>query len=126
VAKATIGFGVALILLGLGAYFGSGRESMTAMIPAFFGVAIAVCGGVALRPAARRPAIIAAAVVGALGFIGSLSRILPKVVRGEEIEMGLAIGAQLVMAVITAAFVGMCVWWFLQGRRAGGAEKTPV
>lgn len=122
-ARATIGFGVALIILGLGAYFGSGRASATALIPAFFGVAIALCGGGAMRPEWRLPAIVAAAVVGALGFVGSLSRILPKVVGGEAIDFNLAVGAQIAMSVITAVFVGVCVWWLLKGRRSGLAGR---
>src|SRR6202011_4915695 len=32
-----VGFGVALIILGVGSYLGTDRVSITAMIPAFFG-----------------------------------------------------------------------------------------
>src|SRR5690606_16578052 len=63
---ATIGFGLAMIALGVIAYFASGQESWTALIPAIFGVVLAICGGIALkRP---MPGVIAAVVVAALGL----------------------------------------------------------
>ena len=40
----TIGFGVLLILLGVGSYIGTGMTSLTALIPAFFGVAYLYLG----------------------------------------------------------------------------------
>ena len=39
-AKTVIAFGIFLILVGVGAYFGSGTKSITALIPAFFGLPI--------------------------------------------------------------------------------------
>lgn len=40
----TIGFGILLILLGVGSYMTTATSSFTALIPAFFGVAISVLG----------------------------------------------------------------------------------
>ena len=48
-ASVTIGLAVLLLLLGVGGYFGSGRVSKTALIPAFFGVPILALGLAALR-----------------------------------------------------------------------------
>ena len=48
-AKITIGIGFVLIALGVGGYFGTGRESWTALIPAFFGLPLALLGVVALK-----------------------------------------------------------------------------
>src|SRR5690606_41366867 len=87
---ATIGFGLALIVLGVGAYLGSGRESATALIPAFFGLALAICGGLAFKW--PKPGVIAAMVVAALGLVGSLSRIVPALVGGEGFTLNLATG----------------------------------
>ena len=41
-AKTTIIFGVLLVLLGLGSYFGTGRTSLTALIPAGFGLILLI------------------------------------------------------------------------------------
>ncbi len=54
-AKVCIVFGIVLCLLGLGGYFGTGRESVTALIPALFGLPgflEYVQGGEVERPAA--------------------------------------------------------------------------
>ena len=46
-----------LIGLGLGGYFGTGMNSWTALIPAFFGIAIALLGALALKDAYRMHAM---------------------------------------------------------------------
>ncbi len=48
-ANVTIGLGIVLLALGLGSYFGSGRTSVTALIPAFFGLPLLVLGWLALN-----------------------------------------------------------------------------
>jgi hypothetical protein len=119
-ARIVITFGFVLILLGAGAYIASGMASVTALIPAFFGAAIAVIGGVATRPAWTRGAVMAAAVTGALGAAGSLSRIVPKLARGEAVSLDLAAGAQIAMALLSLALVVVCAAWLLKGRRPAG------
>src|SRR5690606_8963672 len=100
---ATLGFGVGLIALGVAAYLGSGRESWTAMIPAIFGVGLAICGGVALKW--PKPGVIAAMVVAALGLVGSLGRIVPALAGGEGFTLSLATGVQLTMAIVMGIFL---------------------
>jgi hypothetical protein len=117
---ATIGFGVALIILGVGAYLGSGRESATALIPAFFGVALAICGGLALKW--PKPGVIAAMVVAALGLLGSLWRIVRTLLAGEGFTLNLATGAQLAMAVVTAVFLVVGARW-IWGLQKGNGEQ---
>ncbi len=51
--RITILTGVVLIMLGLAGYFGTRRESITAMIPAFVGLPLRGLGLLALKPAAR-------------------------------------------------------------------------
>jgi hypothetical protein len=48
-AKTAITFGIILTLLGLIAYFGISSESITALIPAFFGVPVIILGWLALN-----------------------------------------------------------------------------
>lgn len=107
--RLAVGFGAVLVLLGIGAYIASGAASMTSMIPAFFGVPIAACGFVAMNPARAKPAGIAAIVIATLGVMGSLSRIVPALVRGESIDFGLATIVQLAFAAIAGAFVVLAV-----------------
>jgi hypothetical protein len=48
-----LGIGLALVVIGLVAYVGSGTASVTALVPSFLGVILAALGGFAMaRPAA--------------------------------------------------------------------------
>jgi hypothetical protein len=107
VAYVTIGLGALLILLGLGGYFGSGRVSKTALIPAFFGVPILALGLAALRADWHDYALYAAIALAVLGFLGS-GRGLPGLVRllsGKEVKRPAAAIAQSVMALLCLAYV---------------------
>lgn len=104
-AGATIGFGLTLVVLGVAAYFAGGRESVTAMIPAFLGVPIAACGFIALRMTRERPALLVAGALGALGVVGALGRIVSTIASGDSVDWNLAALTQVVMAVVCAALV---------------------
>ncbi|HRK32670.1 MAG TPA: hypothetical protein PLD59_16520 [Tepidisphaeraceae bacterium] len=75
-AKVTIGFSAALILLGVGAYLATGMRSFTALIPAFAGILLLVCGLVALKPALRKHAMHGAVLIAILGFAGSVPGVM--------------------------------------------------
>lgn len=119
-AGTTIGFGVLLIVLGLGGYFGTGGESVTALIPAFFGIVLTIAGLVARREAWRKHAMHVAVVVGLLGFLGSARGLLqlPALLGSGGVERPAAVAAQSAMAALMAVFVGLCVKSFVGARRA--------
>ena len=121
-ARITIGFGIVLIILGVGSYFGTGRESITAMIPAFFGVPLLILGVLALKPAARKIAMHIAVVLGLLGIAGTVRGLLqlPAVVTGGEVERPAAVVVQSVMALLCLVFVVLCVRSFIHARRSTG------
>ena len=48
-ARLTVAFGAALILIGVITYFATGQESVTALIPAFIGGPVLLAGLVSLR-----------------------------------------------------------------------------
>jgi len=122
VAKVAIGFGVILIILGLGGYFLTGSQSWTAMIPAFFGAVLAVLGAIALDPAKRKHAMHAAAALGLVGFAGAVPGVIKafKWLGGAEPARPAAVISQSIMAVLMLAFVVMCVQSFIAARRARG------
>jgi len=118
-ANKTIGIGVALILLGLIGYFATGAVSVTALIPAFFGIVLALLGWLARDDKRRKLVMHIAVVVGLLGFAGSVSGI-PKLIRmlgGAEIARPAAAVSQSVMAALTGLFVVLCVKSFIDARR---------
>lgn len=119
-ANTTISFGVILIVLGIGGYFGSGMASPTALIPAAIGLLLLICGVVARDPNRRKHAMHFAAMVGLLGFFGSARGLakLGAVLAGQPVERQNAVIAQSVMALLMLVFTGLCVRSFIIARRS--------
>jgi hypothetical protein len=122
-ANVTIGFGLALTALGLGGYLGTGRTSLTALIPLAFGLLLVICGALARREAWRKHAMHAAAVLGLLGFLGPL-RVLPQMLAlagGGAVPHRAAVLDQLAMMVLCGIFLALCIRSFVAARRARAA-----
>ena len=124
-AKITIGLGFVLIALGLGSYFSTGRASVTALIPAFFGLPLLLLGLVALNERMRKTAIHIAVVIGLLGFAGTVSGLmkLPVLLTGGELARPAAVAVQAAMAIVCFVFVLLWVWSFIKARRASAAQR---
>jgi hypothetical protein len=120
-AATTITFGGLLIALGLAGWVATGQQSPTALIPAAFGLLLAVLGYLARKENLRKHAMHGAAMVGLLGFLGSARGLagLPAFLSGEA-ERPAAVVSQAVMAAACLVFVGLCVRSFVAARRARG------
>jgi hypothetical protein len=107
-----------LIILGILGYLAAEpeRRSVTALIPAFTGALLMICGVVAMKPSSRMHAMHAAATIGLLGFLFPAGRVVMKAIRGEA-PSGLALFSQLGMALLCLAFVLLCVRSFIAARR---------
>jgi FtsH-binding integral membrane protein len=118
--KVTIGFGAALVVLGLVGYFGSGAESVTALIPTFFGIILAALGVVAQNESRRPHAMHAAAALAVIGLLGSFMGLfqLPDLLTGEPVDRPWAVGVQSIMAVVLVVFVALTVRSFMNARRS--------
>ncbi len=122
-AKGTIWVGAVLVLLGIFSYIGSGAVSVTALIPTFFGVVLGALGAAGQRED-RRPVMMHLAVgLAVLGLLGSAPGLLslPDLLSGSELDRPWAVGAQSVMAVVLAVYVGFAIRSFLAARRARAA-----
>ncbi|MBD3220566.1 hypothetical protein GF314_04940 [bacterium] len=122
-ARTAMIFGVLLILLGLLAYLGTGRDSATALIPAFFGLPLLLLGWLGRAESRRKHALHAAAVLAALGLAGS-ARGVPQawqVLAGDEVARPMAAVVQAVMALLCLIFVVLAVRSFVAARRARSA-----
>ena len=119
-ANVSLSFGVVLILLGVGAYFGTGGESVTALIPAFFGVPFAVLGLLARDERRLKLTMHVAAVLALLGFLGSARGIsgVIALAAGNEVARPVAAVVQASMAVLCLAFLVLAVRSFIAVRRA--------
>ncbi|MFQ5606059.1 MAG: hypothetical protein ACE5HS_22535 [bacterium] len=115
----TIGLGLLLFLVGLAAYFVSGTKSITALIPAFFGLPISLLGVAALQEKWQRHAMHGAVVLALLGFLGSVSG-LPKLftlIAGGDVSRPLAVVVQSIMAIACAVLVALGIRSFIEVRR---------
>lgn len=112
-AGKTIGFGIALIILGLVGYLGTGTSSVTALIPAFFGAPLVILGWLAKDASKRKVVMHIAVVVALLGFVGALYSVIAR----SGSAHWTATAAQAVMVVLTGVYVGLCVKSFIDARR---------
>jgi hypothetical protein len=113
-------FGLLLIVLGVGAFVGTGSEHYTALIPAGFGLALLLLGVLALKDNLRKHAMHLAAIVGLFGAgAGVVTLILP-IVKGTALDP-VATGCKAALAILCAAFVALCVNSFIQARRRRAA-----
>ena len=113
----TIALGVALIILGLAGYFLTAGVSLTALIPAAFGLVIALSGLLARDDRKRKHAMHAAVFIALLGFLGSARGLLRigDVFDGTAARPA-AIVAQTIMAVLTLGYIVMAVRSFVKAR----------
>jgi hypothetical protein len=118
-------FGLLLIALGLGGYFGTGTESSTALIPTWFGLALLLLGLVGLKENLRKHAMHLAAIVGLLGAIGGAVMLVLPLIRGTGIVRPTAYACQAIMTLLCLAFVGLCVRSFIQARRRRAVAAEP-
>jgi fluoride ion exporter CrcB/FEX len=118
-ATTTIGFGVVLVVLGVGGYFGTDRVSPTALIPAAFGLLLIIFGALARDDKRRKMAMHIAVTVGLLGFLGTVSGLvdLPTLLSGGTVARPAAVISKSIMAVLMAIYVALCVKSFIDARR---------
>lgn len=115
-AQTTIGFGAALIILGVIGYGAAPTPSVTALIPSIFGIILAALGFAARNPRWSRHAMHGAVVIGLLGALAPLQRLIPAFTSGT-FTWSIATGSLLVMLIICGIFTGLCVRSFIQARR---------
>jgi uncharacterized membrane protein HdeD (DUF308 family) len=122
----TIVYGLLLVVLGVGFYAGTGEASVTALIPAFFGVPLLVCGVLARRERLLKHAMHAAAVLGLLAFLGGLPGLVRFFVfiHGGTVARPNAVLEQAILAALSLVFVALCVRSFIEARRARAASAV--
>ena len=115
-------FGILLIILGLVAYFllsDPDARSITAMIPAFAGLPILICGLIAAKPGARKHAMHVAMVFALLGAVAPWMRLAKSF--SEGFEFNEKTGVQLTMSGLCLVLLILGIRSFIAARRASGA-----
>jgi len=121
----TILCGTLLVAVGLVGYAQqdpnpeTGQVSVTALIPAFVGGVLILCGALAFRDKLRKHVMHFAAIVGLLGAIGGFMPLQRQLKNTGTIDLTKpsAISGEL-MILICAVFVGLCVKSFIEARKA--------
>ncbi|MEO6656319.1 MAG: hypothetical protein ABIO36_09585 [Pyrinomonadaceae bacterium] len=110
--------GVLLILIGVTGYiYGLTNEkaSLTALIPAFFGIVMAILGLAAnAKESLRKHLMHGAILVALLGFFMTAGRLLMKI---SELSISAAVISQLAMSLVCSVFVVRAVKSFADARR---------
>lgn len=114
--KPTLVFAALLIALGVGAFAISG--SRTALLPAFFGGALAVLAGLALVYAgAARHLMHVAAVVALLGALAPAAALAIRAAQMSPLALSVNVG----MLALSAVLLAMMVRSFIAARRSAAA-----
>jgi low temperature requirement protein LtrA len=111
--------GALLILIGITGYTSgvmSDKASITALIPAFFGIVLNTLGLLAkMKEDLRKHLMHAAILVALVGFIAAAGRL---VLRFGELSMTPAVISQIAMAIVCLIFVILAIKSFADARRA--------
>ena len=122
--RVTILFGILLGITGIVGFYLTGAKHLTALIPAFIGIPLFVCGIIAAKEEMRMMAMHIAILIGLIGFIGAAATLFK-----ADQEMA-AIISKAITSVLCATFVGLCVRSFIQARKsreaAEAAEPEPT
>ena len=109
------------LLVGLGVYGYTASEtdtpSITALIPAFVGGPLILCGLIALEDSLLKHAMHAAAMFGVLGELAAAGRLVAVAVKGNLDVSKLGTQTLLAMTGICGVFVALCVRSFIAARR---------
>ena len=121
----TIFFGAVLTAFGLHLYFNSASPdpSVTALLPAFVGAPLIVCGLIARQEKWRMQAMHVAVLLGLVGAVAAVGRmamkfstLLPSLISDDPTIHRPARGVFL-MALTCIVYVALCVRSFIQARR---------
>ncbi len=121
-AKLTIVFGIVLILLGIFSYVETGHQYPTSLIPAGFGILLALFGGLALSPDEKKRKLFMhiAVTLGLVGFLFTVKGLAQYVLmlQGHTYALPAAVEEKAAMSALMLLFVILCVRSFIAVRRA--------
>ena len=110
--------GIVLILIGVAGYvygMSSGHASPTALIPAAFGILIAIFSAIGrAKENLRMHMMHVAVLIGLIGLIIPAYRLLSNV---GNLSLTAAVVSQLAMVIVCLIFVILCVQSFLNARK---------
>lgn len=110
--------GVVLVILGIGAYILTEFASVTALIPALFGVLIVILGLAGRQKQREQMALYGVGALGVIGILGSL-RAVPDIIAyltGDSVDSVVATLSQGIMIVVCLLLVVVVISYILDRR----------
>lgn len=119
-ARRALALGLVLTGLGVGVYFGGSGSSVTALIPAFLGLPIAIFALLSMRRDRSGGCLVAAAVLAFVGFIGTVPGLLKvgQLLQGADLARPIAVAVQSVVAVLCAIYLAFAASDYAKRRDA--------
>ena len=126
-AKVTLVFALLLAALGIAGYYYTGHIHPTALIPLWFGIALGICGFLAISPSERRRKIFMhiAVTIGVLGFFGGAITAIQGYgsARSQGVDPDMvALWDKVIMAFLMLNYTILCVQSFIKARRSREEE----
>jgi amino acid permease len=122
VGKLTLVFGLILAVIGVAGYVDTGSSHPTALIPAYIGGVLAVCGFLAITEDLKRRKLWMhiAAGVGLLGFLGTITGLIDmiRMAFGTMFPHPVAVMEKAGTSLVCLIFVAFCVRSFVNARKA--------
>ncbi len=123
-AKLTLVLAILLVVLGLVGYIGTGSAHPTALIPAWFGLALGIGGFLAISPDEKRRKLFMHinVTIALLGFLGATAEAIRGYAHASSTGMApdvIALESKITMALLLLVYVVLCVRSFIAARRSG-------
>lgn len=121
-AKLTLAFAVALIMLGTAVFFATGSNAPTALIPAYFGIVLGILGLLANTDKVNRRMLfmhiaVTIALLGVLFPGWRAAGDLVHMAQHQPVLRPAAMEEELAMAIICLVYVVLCIRSFIAARR---------
>ena len=120
-AKVTLGFSLIYILMGIIGYYASGKASVTALIPSFFGIAFFVFSLVAVKKPSLNKHMLHGIMFLVLLSLGGTFKGFGKMLSwmgGQEVERLMAVQIQGVFFILNFILLILGINSFIQARKS--------
>ena len=118
-AQTTVGFGIFLLVLGIIGFSIKEMQTITSLLPSFFGLAFLILGIIAQRESLNKIALFLAMVVGLVGLILTSSELfnLFLLLTGTEVALTAAIITHPMMDILCIYYLGSGINSYIDARK---------
>ena len=126
-AKMTLVFSLIYIIIGIGGYFASGKASVTALIPSFFGIVFFILSLIAVKKPSLNKHMLHVIMLFVLISLGGTFKGFGKMINwlsGQEVERLLAVQIQGTFFILNSVLLILGIYSFIQARKDRQAAQA--